>query len=265
VGQVLFRDKRGVGVKGVRFAFRAWAFLLALHAGAAAQITVATAANVRYAMEELRREFRRETGIEVKAVYGASGKLADRIRDGAPFDVFVSADMDFPDSLHAWGDATERPRTYAYGKLVLWTIGDLDLKKGMAVLADPGVSKIALADPGHDPYGREALKALQRAGLAETLEPRLVRAENISQVGRLVLSGEADIGFDAKSIVLALGVVGKGHWREVDSTLYDRIAQGAVICKYGEEKHPGPSSRFYAFLYSTPARVILNRYGYRLP
>jgi molybdate transport system substrate-binding protein len=229
---------------------------------ARAQITIAAAANVRFTLEALKKEFKRETGIGVESVYGASGTLAERIRGGAPFDVFLSADMGFPDSLYAWGFASDKPRTYAYGRLALWTLKDLDLKKGMAVLSDSGVRTIAIADPQRAPYGREAMNILKRLGLDQALKPKLVTGENIAEVSRYVLSGEADIGFDAKSIVLESG---KGNWKEVDTALYDAIAQGAVITRYGAEKHPGPSTRFYAFLFSTPARVIFNRNGYALP
>jgi molybdate transport system substrate-binding protein len=230
-----------------------------------AQITAAVAANVQFAMEELKAAFKKESGIEVKAVYGASGKLATQVRNGAPFDLFVSADMDFPDSLRAWGHAPEKPRAYAYGKLVMWTLKDVDLEKGLAALSDSAIGKIALADPKRAPYGREALKALQRSGLADALKPKLVYGENISQVSQYILTGNVDIGFNAKSIVMAPETQGKGHWKDVDSALYDRIAQGAVVCKYGAENNPGLSSRFYAFLYSAPAREIFARYGYGLP
>src|SRR5207249_1092438 len=111
-------------------------FLLAAclpgRSSAQAQITVAAAASVQFALGEIDAAFTRETGIEVKPVFGASGKLTAQIRNGAPFDVFVSADMDYPDSLHAWGRAAQPPMPYAYGKLVLWTLQDLDLGKGLA-------------------------------------------------------------------------------------------------------------------------------------
>jgi molybdate transport system substrate-binding protein len=230
-----------------------------------AQITAAVAANMRFAMEDLKADFRKSTGKEAKTVYGASGKLAAQIRNGAPFDVFVSADMDFPDSLHAWGDASVKARPYAYGKLVLWTIKDLDLEKGLVLLTEPGVAKIALADPKLAPYGREAVKALQRSGRYDKALPKLIYGENISQVTQYILTGNVDIGFAAKSVVLSEEAKGKGRWKEVDDALYDRIAQGAVVCKYGTENHPGPSAEFLAYLYSRPARIILSRYGYTLP
>lgn len=230
-----------------------------------AQITAAVAANVQYAMEDLKAEFRKSSGIEVKTVYGASGKLAAQIKSGAPFDVFVSADMDFPDSLNRWGYAPEKPAPYAYGKLVLWSLTGVGLDKGMAVLADSNVVKIAVADPKRAPYGRESIKAMQRSGLYDKVASKLVYGESISQVGQYILTGNVEIGFISKSVVLGGEMVGKGKWKEVDSTLYDRIAQGAVVCKYGAENNPDLSSRFLAFLHSAPARAIFARYGYLLP
>lgn len=242
------------------------AFLLLLPTGsAAARITVAAAANVRFALEEIKAAFTRESGIEVKAVYGASGKLAAQIRNGAPFDVFVSADMDFPDTLHKGGQASAKPRVYAYGKLVLWTLEDLDLGQGLPVLLDSGVTRIALADPRRAPYGREAMKVLKRAGLEERAKAKLVFGENISQVTQFVLTGNVEIGFTAKSVVLAGETRGKGRWVEVDSTLYDPIAQGAAVCRFGAEKHPASAERFHAYLYAEPARRILARHGYGSP
>lgn len=235
----------------------------ALSASPRAGITVATAASLRFAMEDLRAGFRGATGIEAKAVYGSSGRLCAQIRDGAPFDVFVSADMDFPDSLAAWGYAAGKPRAYGYGKLALWTMRGLDVDRGLPMLADPGVKRIALADPARAPYGREALKALRKSGL--DLDAKLVFGESIAQVNQYVLLGNADAGITAMSIVLAPDLRGKGVWREVDSALYDPIAQGAVVCKHGALNHPGPSARFLEYLHSPPARAILGRYGYRLP
>lgn len=247
-------------------ALRISAFLcLVFPLRAGAQITAAVAANVQFAMEEIKAEFKKTSGIEVKTIYGASGSLTTQIRNGAPFDVFVSADMDFPDSLHKWGYATGKPRPYAYGKLVLWTTKDLDLGKGLALLADPAVGKIALADPLRAPYGREAVKAMGRAGVSDKVAAKLVYGESIAQVNQYVLVGTVSIGFTAKAIVLAPGMKGKGKWAEVDSALYDPIAQGAVLGKYGAENHPALSERFLDYLHSPSAGSILAKYGYALP
>lgn len=239
--------------------------LLAATVGTRAQITVAVAANVQYAMEELRAEFGKRDGAEVKTVFGASGSLATQIRNGAPFDVFVSADMDFPDSLHKWGFAREKPRLYAYGKIVLWTLRDLDPGRGLGLLLDASVTHIALADPDRAPYGRQAVNALRQAGLYQRVLPKLVYAENVSQAARYVLTGNADVGFIPKSLALAKEMRGQGHWAELDSAAYGKIPQGALVCRYGEENHIDLSRRFLDFLHSSAARTILTKYGYALP
>ncbi|MEO6094127.1 MAG: molybdate ABC transporter substrate-binding protein [Fibrobacteria bacterium] len=229
------------------------------------QITVATAASVQFTMEELKADFKKSSGIDVKTVYGASGMLSTQIKYGAPFDLFVSADMDFPDSLHKWGYAPAKAKPYAYGKLVLWTLKDLNLDSGMKALLDPKVVKIAVADPKRAPYGREAVKALLRSGAYDKLKDKLVYGENLSQVTHYILTGNVEIGFDALSVVMAGETRGKGKWKEVDNTLYDRIAQGAVVCRYGLENNPTSSAAFLAYLYSDPARAIFSKYGYGLP
>ncbi|MDB5105038.1 MAG: modA [Fibrobacteres bacterium] len=248
--------------------FRPWfCIALALFTGArvSAQITIAAAANARFAMEALREDFRKRDGADVKAVYGSSGRLAAQIRSGAPFDVFLSADMGFPDSLYRWGLAPDKPAPYAFGTLVLWTRKGLDPGKGLAALTDPGVSTVALAEPKRAPYGRAALQALLRSGLHGTIQPKLVYGDDLSQVGQYLMTGNVDAAFTAKSMVVAQDAAGNGAWREVDTALYDRIAQGAVVCAYGNANHPALSARFLAYLHSAPARAILSAYGYALP
>ncbi len=257
-----------------RQTFLLWAFLLFVKP-ALAQITVAVAANVQYAMEKMTSDFQEKTGGTVKAVYASSGKLTTQIRNGAPFDVFVSADMNYPDSLFKWKKTIAAPRIYAYGKMVLWTTRGLDLSQGLAVLESKAARKIALADPDRAPYGREAMKALKRSGIYPRVRGKLVFGESISQVSQYVFSGNVDAGFNAKSVVLApeskeKGTEkgkerGRGNWVEVDSTLYDPIAQGAAITKYGSEKNPQWSERFFEYLYSESARAILHEFGYVTP
>lgn len=240
--------------------------LLAGPAGATPALTVAAAANVQFALEEINAAFSAAHGTPVKAVYNSSGKLASQIRHGAPFDVFVSADMAFPDSLHAWGRTAGDVRPYALGLLVLWTARtDLDPAAGLGLLADTAVRKVAIPDPALAPYGREALAALAKAGLAAAVRPKLVYAQNIGQAGQFVLTGAADIGFNAKSVVLAPGMEPKGKWAELDRSAYRPIAQGAVLLRHGLEKRPGPARKYADFLHSGAARGILARYGYLLP
>jgi molybdate transport system substrate-binding protein len=236
-----------------------------LASGLSAQITVAAAANMQFAMEVIKTAFKAETGKDVKGVYGASGKLTAQIKNGAPFDVFVSADMSYPDSLFKWKYAIGKPKTYAYGILVLWTMKEYDLGKGLSILGDSSIAKIAIGDLKATIYGPAAVKAMTAANVYDAAKPKIVFGENITQVAQYITTQSADIGFNAKSIVLSPQMQGKGKWVEVDKSLYDPLAQGAVVLKYGQDNNPESSKAFYAFLYGKKAREILEKYGYILP
>jgi len=229
------------------------------------QITVATASNMQFAMEELRAEFTKETKTGVKAVYGASGKLVAQIKNGAPFDIFLSADVGYADSAAQWGYAATKPKIYAYGLLALWTMKPIDLKNGMNVLTDSAVKKIAIADPKVTAYGPAAIDAMKKAGVYDAVAPKLVFGDNISQAAQYIVTGAADIGFAALSIAMSQPMQGKGTWILVDKTTYPPIGQAAIILKYGDDNNREMALAFYTFIYSIKAREILKRYGYELP
>lgn len=229
------------------------------------QITVATAANMQFAMEDLRLEFTRESGIEVKAVYGASGKLVTQIKNGAPFDVLLSADVGFADSAVKWGYGVTKPKIYVFGLLALWTTKDLDLNNGLAVLADPSIKKIAIGDPKVTIYGPAAIEVMKKAGVYDAVASKFVYGDNITQVAQYIVTGAADIGFSALSIAMSPPMQGKGKWVLVDKTSYKAIGQAAIILKYGDDNNPESSRKFYDFIYSVQAREILKRYGYDIP
>jgi len=228
-------------------------------------LMIAVAANVKFAFADLQQAFTRQTGIEVKSVFGSSGKLTAQIKSGAPFDAFLSANMKYPENLYKSGLAITKPRVYANGVLVLWTLKPLDLGKGIQVLNDPAVQKIAVANPRLAPYGREAINALEHFKLRSTVEPKLIYGENISQVSQYIDSKSADIGFTAKSVVLAPQLAGQGKWIELPRDSYQPIAQGVVILKHAEEANSENAQRFLAFLASPAARKIFEKYGYLLP
>lgn len=228
-------------------------------------LTVAVAANVQYAFDELQAEFRKETGHELKPVYNSSGKFAAQIMNGAPFDVFLSADMEYPERLHKEGYAAAAPRVYAYGALVLWTMKDIDLGKWQAALAGPAVGKIAVANPKTAPYGRETMKALTHFKLDEALKPKLVFGESISQTNQYIHSRAADAGFTAKSVVVAPEMKGQGKWIDLPKDSYQPIAQGIVVLKQGRQNNAKLAQQFHDFVLSSKSRAILERYGYLLP
>ena len=233
--------------------------------GIAQALTVAVAANVQFAFKELQAAFTHETGVDVQSVIGSSGKITAQVRGGAPFDVFLSADMAYPEALYKEGLASTAPKVYGYGTLVVWTMNDLDLTPGIKVLADRTVSKVAIANPTLAPYGRAALETLAHYQIADQVRTKTVVGESISQVNQYIYSRNVSAGFTAKSVVLSPSMRGKGKWLEVPQDSYQPIAQGVVILKHGAETAQAESERFIHFLASKPARKILADYGYALP
>ncbi|WP_247869625.1 molybdate ABC transporter substrate-binding protein [Herbaspirillum sp. ST 5-3] len=231
----------------------------------AGTLTIAVAANVQYAFDELQTAFRKESGHDLKPVYASSGKLTAQIMNGAPFDVFLSADMDYPEKLHKEGHATAAPKVYAYGTLVLWTLKDLDLAKWQSVLAGPAVTRIAVANPKTAPYGRETMKALTYFKLDTALKDKLVFGESISQTNQYIQSRTADAGFTAKSVVVSPEMKGQGKWIELPKESYQPIAQGIVVLKHGAKTNAAVAQQFQDFMLSTKSRTILERHGYLLP
>ena len=241
--------------------------LLALNgfAYAAEPLTVAVAANVKFVFDELKTEFKKSSGVDVNAVVASSGKITAQIKSGAPYDVFMSADMDFPAALYKDGYAVTEPKVYARGALVLWTLQPLDLTQGLAVLNSPAVKKVAMANPKLAPYGAEALRALEHFKLRAAVEPKLIYGESIAQVNQYIDTQAAEIGFTAKSVVLAPQMQGHGKWVELPKDSYRPIEQGMVLLKHGAETNALAARQFVSFMASAQARGILEKFGYVLP
>ena len=231
---------------------------------AGGELTVAVAANAAYAFEELGRTFEKNHGTNIIPIIGSSGKLTAQIEQGAPFDIFVSADMDYPRRLFERGFAISPPAVYAVGVPVLWTVKELDLSGGLEILRSDAVKKIALPQPDLAPYGRAAVEAMTKGGVLPSIEKRLVYGESISQVNQYVLSGAADAGFTALAVVLSPAMKEKGRWMELEPGSYEPIEQGIIILKYGAQNNREESKAFYDFMLSEAAGEILKQYGYRL-
>jgi molybdate transport system substrate-binding protein len=225
-------------------------------------LTVAVAANVQYAIDDLKKDFEKQTGITLNVILGASGKLTTQIESGAPFDALLSADMKYPRQLYADSFAVDSPRVYSRGTLVLWTLRVVSLKKGPSALLAEQFNKIAIANPALAPYGEQSVNCIKYYGLYDSLSPRLVFGESISQVNTFLMSGAADAAFTAKSIVIAPENKDKGHWIELDRGSYTPIDQGAVILKYGVQHHDKAVHEFYRYLFSQRAKKILKNFGY---
>ncbi len=222
-------------------------------------VKVAVAANAQFVMEEIQRAVEQDSGVRLELIVSSSGKLTAQIQNGAPFDVFLSADMQYPEALHKAGFSQSPPQVYAYGSLVIWTLEARTLDKNLQFLSQAAISKIAVANPRLAPYGEAAISALKHYRLYNSVKDKLVFGESIAQVNQYVISGAAPIGFTAKSVVLDPAMQGKGRWIEIDREAYQPIAQGAVLLK--NAKNPS-AKKFYDFLFSNPAKAIFRKYGY---
>lgn len=230
------------------------------------EITVAAAADLQFAFQDVASRFQKDTGKNVKLIFGSSGNFFAQIRNGAPFDVFFSADIDYPKKLEAAG--LSEPGTlypYAEGKIVLWVPNEskLDLKRGLQVLLDAEVKKVAIANPEHAPYGRAAVAALKHEGVYDKVSAKFVLGENISQTASFVTSGSADVGIVALSLAVAPAMKEKGRFAEISSDAYPPIEQAAVILKSSQRKDT--ARQFIEFLKTPPLLELLRSYGFVVP
>jgi molybdate transport system substrate-binding protein len=231
------------------------------------EINVAAAADLSSALPEVATNFEKRTGVGVKLSFGASGALTQQIQNGAPFDVFFSADMDYPRQLVAGGQAESATLyRYAVGRLVLWVPKDspLDVEhKGIDVLLDPSVKKISIANPLHAPYGRAAAAALKHYGLYEKVAGRLVLGENISQAAQFVESGNAQAGFVALAHAVAPAMQGKGKYWMVPTEAYPPLDQGLVLIS--RSPHRQDAAAFLEYMKTAEVAALLRRYGFSVP
>jgi molybdate transport system substrate-binding protein len=231
------------------------------------EINVAAAADLSAALQEVAANYEKRTGVAVKLSFGASGALTQQIQNGAPFDVFFSADMDYPRQLIAAGQADGATLyRYAVGQLVLWVPKDsaLDVeRKGMDVLLDPSAKKISIANPQHAPYGRAADAALKHYGLYEKVGDRLVLGENVAQAAQFVESGNAQAGFVALAHALAPTMQGKGRYWIVPAEAYPPLDQGVVLISHSP--HREDAAAFLGFVKTEEVAGLLRRYGFSSP
>ena len=229
----------------------------------AGSLNVAVAANVSYAMDELKKEFVKVSpNTKLRVTLGSSGKLTAQIKHGAPYEVFMSANMKYPESLYKSGMAMTKPVVYAQGALAMLSSKRRDFSQGVKILEQKSISKIAIANPKTAPYGKAALEAIEKANLNASLKNKFVYAESISQAVSYAITA-ADIGFIAKSSLYSPKMKNYKeniHWRAVDSKLYTPIKQGIVILK--NAKNSSDAKAFYDFMLSAKAKKILSDFGY---
>jgi len=229
-------------------------------------VTVAAASDLAFAMNEITANFEKATGCSVRVSTGSSGNFLSQIENGAPFDVFFSADIEYPKKLEAEGLAAPGSAyLYAIGKIVLWVRNDspLNINQGFAALRDPGVRKVAIANPLHAPYGRAAEDALRKAGVYDAVKDKLVQGENISQAAQFAESGNAEAGIIALSLAVAPGMKEKGRFWRVPENLYAPIQQGVVVLR--ASKNPQGAQAFLDFIKTPATAALLGRYGFVLP
>ncbi|MCS6294045.1 MAG: molybdate ABC transporter substrate-binding protein [Nitrospira sp.] len=232
----------------------------------AEEITIAAASDLNFAFKELIVEYEKTTGNHVKLSLGSSGNFYAQIQNGAPFDLYFSADIGYPRKLEEAGlTVSGSLYRYAVGRIVLWagTASRLDVSKGLDVLREPGIRKIAIANPKHAPYGRAAVAAMESFKVYESVKDKLILGENISQTAQFIESGACEIGVIALSLAVAPAMSGKGVYWEIPVEAYPPLEQGAVILK--QSKNQEAARRFLEFLQGSQGQDIMRRYGFMLP
>jgi molybdate transport system substrate-binding protein len=240
-----------------------FAALSVFQSAVAQEITVAAAADLQFAMQDVSARFQKETGKSIKLIYGSSGNFFQQIQNGAPFDMFFSANLDYPKKLQA-GGLTEQGSYYQYarGKIVIWVPKDskLDVGSGVQSLLDPSIKKIAVANPQHAPYGQAAVAAMQAGHVYDKIKDKLVLGENISQTASYVVSGSADVGIVALSLALSPNMKDKGRYTEVPAADYPPIEQACVILSSSKNKEV--AKQFLSFIQTAAVGDLLRSYGF---
>jgi molybdate transport system substrate-binding protein len=224
-------------------------------------LTIAAAADLNFALEQITREFHAvHPEVELRIDYGSSGTFYTQLRNRAPFDVFLSADVEYPRKLAGAGiGAADSVFIYATGRIVVWVPAGSPLDPATA-LRDPSVRHVAIANPQHAPYGRAAEAALRSLGLYDTVEKKLVLGENIAQTLQFVESGAAEVGIVALSLAQAPPVRAAGRYWEIPIAAYPKLEQGGIILKPSQA-----ASEFRAFLLGVTGRRVLKQFGFYLP
>ncbi len=238
-------------------------FIMALSTLAAGEINIAVAANVSYAIDELKAEFAKTNpDTKVQVTLGSSGKLTAQIKNGAPYGLFISANMKYPEALYSDKIAITEPIVYAQGGLAYLSTKSQDFSQGIDLLKNDKIIKIAIANPKTAPYGKAAVEALKNAEIYDAVKSKFVYGESISQTVSYAVTA-ADIGIIAKSSLYSSKMSQykeNVNWASIDPALYTPIKQGIVLLKYGENDQAYRA--FYNFVLSNKAKVIFKKYGY---
>jgi len=232
----------------------------------AQELKIAAASDLNPALEKVAAAFKKQSGVQLKVSYGASGNLFAEIRNGAPFDVFLSADRSYAESLSEFGKTDKGATTYALGTLVVWVPNRLALapsRDNLNVLNSDRIHKIAIASPEHNPYGRAAVATLVHYQLNDKLKPKLVTAESALQAAQFAESGNADAALIPISLALTDSMKKGGRFAVVSRDAYPPLYQAGVVLRSSQDKQD--AHRFLEFLTSSAGQKILQEYGYEAP
>lgn len=230
----------------------------------AEKITIAAAADLKFALDEIVATFKKSHAAdEVDVIYGSSGKFHTQIQQGAPFDLFFSADIGFPRELAKAGLAASDVVPYAVGRIVLWSASLDATKMTLDSLTDPKITRIAIANPKHAPYGKRAEEALRASALWDKVEPKLVYGENIAHTAQFVQTGNAQVGVIALALAVSPELASKGGYWLIPDKLHAPLEQGFIITKRAADS--ALARRFADYMSSKASRAVMARYGFVLP
>lgn len=237
-------------------------FCLFCKASIAQPLRLAVAANAEAVIKRIQSDFTKATGIQTEAIIGSSGNLTAQIKNGAPFDIFLSADMEFPNNLQKAGFTLTKPAEYALGSLVICGTGDIDLTDWKKFLVSNMMDKIAIANPSVAPYGKAAEQVLKKYKLWDRLRPKLVYGESISQVNTYITTGSVSVGFTTEALIHESAEKSNLKWVKVETADYSKIRQGYVVLNYAKKGNYEKAMKFSQYILSAPAKKIFRDFGY---
>jgi molybdate transport system substrate-binding protein len=226
----------------------------------AQNLKVAVAANLQSVIKVLGQDFKQKTGITIEPIVGSSGNLTTQISNGAPFNVFLSADMSFPETLFKEGFSLKKPVVYAQGSLIICSNQDIGFENWERMLMTGRIKKIAIANPAIAPYGKAAEETLKDKGILNDIKSKIVYGESISQVNTYITTGVAEVGFTTQALVKDPANKTKLYWKVIDPKTYAPIEQGLVLLKHANDNPD--AEKFYQYILSPAAKAIFEEYGY---
>ncbi|MDP9079814.1 MAG: molybdate ABC transporter substrate-binding protein [Bacteroidota bacterium] len=225
-------------------------------------LKVAVAANLQAVIKVLQSDFKSKTGISIEPIVGSSGNLSTQVKNGAPYDVFLSADMTFPEMLFKDGFSTKRPVVYAQGSLIICSSQDIGFDNWERVLLTERIKKIAIANPAIAPYGKAADEALKAKGILDDIKNKVVTGESITQINTYITTGVVEVGFTTQALVKDPAAKTILYWKVINPKLYAPIEQGMVILKKGANNPD--AEKFYQYILSPAAKAIFEKFGYKV-